>query len=117
VLAIASHYESFSLVGLEAMASGRPIVCTSGTGIAELASDSTEAVTVVPTADHEALARGLAPFLRDAERAATAGADARALVVSRCSPAVVAAQKEAAFRMAIRKWERRRSARGLPARR
>ena len=111
VVAIASHYESFSLVGLEAMASGRPIVCTTGTGIAELAADSTEAVTVVPTADHAALARALEPFLRSAEHAAAAGEEARTLVVSRCSPAVVAAQKEAAYGAAIERWERRRPSR------
>jgi glycogen(starch) synthase len=116
VVAVASHHESFSLVGLEAMASGRPIVCSLSTGIAELASDSSEAVTVVPTSSHGALARALEPFLRDPERAAIAGAEARAIAVRRCSPAVVAAQKEAVYRAAIDKWERRRAARTRAAR-
>jgi glycogen synthase len=108
VLAIASQSESFSLVGLEAMASGRPIVCTSTTGIAELASDATEAMTVVPTGDHDALAGALAPFLGDPDRAAHAGAEARVLAMRRGSPKVVAAQKEEAYRAAIERFARRR---------
>jgi glycosyltransferase involved in cell wall biosynthesis len=90
------------------MASGRPIVCTATTGIADLAADATEAMTVVATGDDAALAGALAPLLQDPDRAVRAGAEARALAVRRGSPAVVAAQKEEAYEAAIERFARRR---------
>jgi phosphatidylinositol alpha-mannosyltransferase len=58
--------ESFGIVLLEAMASGRPIVATRIPGYAEVLHDGVEGVLVEPRSA-SALAAGLIPLLQDAE--------------------------------------------------
>jgi glycogen synthase len=100
VLAVPSWQEGFSNAALEAMAAGRPVVCTSSAGIAELIR-GTGAGEVVPPGDDAALAEALEPFLRSAEYAAAAGARAKQLAQAQGDSRVIAAQVEDAYREAI----------------
>jgi glycosyltransferase involved in cell wall biosynthesis len=100
VMALCSRFDTFPTVALEALASARPVVCTTATGTAELLAGS-KAGGVVPVDDPEATAQVLLPFLDDLSTAAAAGAEARELVVRECAPAQVAAQREACYENAI----------------
>jgi len=100
VVAIPSRFENFSTVAVEAMASGRPVVCSSTGGIAPLVERS-GAGTVVPPDDPAALAHALEPFLASPEKAAEAGERGRATVRRELDPEVVAHRREAAYRRAI----------------
>jgi glycosyltransferase involved in cell wall biosynthesis len=60
---ISSRWESFSLVLLEAMASGRPVVATRVGGIPEIAEDGRNGILVEPTA--ESIADGIIRLLDD----------------------------------------------------
>jgi glycogen synthase len=96
VVAIASRFDNFPMVGLEGLASGRPVVCTDATGTAEILA-GTSAGAVVPAVDAVALAAALRPYLLDAEAAARAGAEARRLVGEVCAPERIAREREAAY--------------------
>jgi len=96
VVAVSSRFESFSFVGLEAMAASRPVVCTSTTGVAELI-DGHDAGVVVAPGDPDALAKALTPYLTDAGHAACAGMAARRLVEEQCDPLQIAEQREACY--------------------
>jgi glycogen(starch) synthase len=108
VVAVPSRSESFSLAGLEAMAAGRPIVCTSRVGLADLVND-TGAGTVVAPDDPAALAEGLKPYLETPALAAKAGERGREVVRTRLAPDEIASQREAAYEEAIRRWRRQRN--------
>ena len=96
-----SRYENFPYAGLEAMAGGRPVVCTANTGLAEIL-DGSGAGAVVPADDPEALAEALRPYLADAARAAEAGERGRELVAEVCSPDRIAAERERCYRAVAR---------------
>jgi glycogen synthase len=100
VVAIPSRYDNFPYSGLEAMAAGRPLVCTDATGTAELLAGSA-AGQVVPTNNPEALARALRPYLLDPAHAVRAGLEARSLVERHCSPDRIAGEREACYRDVI----------------
>jgi glycosyltransferase involved in cell wall biosynthesis len=104
VVAVPSRLDNFPNVVLEALAHGRPVVCSEGVGSAELVV-AAGAGTVVPVGDPEALARALAPYLEDEGLARKAGQRGRELLVTRLSPEAVVRAREAAYREAI---ERRR---------
>lgn len=107
VVAVPSRSESFSLAGLEAMAAGRPVVCTSQVGLAEWV-DGTGAGTVVDSENPKALAEGLRPYLEDPAFAAKAGEAAQDIVRTRLAPDTIASAREAAYEEAIRRWSRQR---------
>jgi glycosyltransferase involved in cell wall biosynthesis len=107
VVALPSRYDNFPYAGLEAMAAGRPLVCTDRTGVAELIR-GTGAGQVVAADNPAALADALRPFLLDSARAGRAGAEARAIVESQCAPDGNAEQREAYYRQAIELWATRR---------
>jgi glycogen(starch) synthase len=109
VVAIPSRHEAFSMVALEAMAAGRPVVCTSRVGVAELIEKSGSG-TVVPVDDPEALANAMKPYLEDPELAARAGERGRMLIKTRLAPGEIAAQLEKASLEALQRW---RASRGL----
>jgi glycogen(starch) synthase len=96
VVALPSRYENMPYAALEAMAAGRPVVCTSNTGLAEIVDGS--AGGVVPPGDAEALAEALRPLLVDPDAAARAGARARELVERECAPSRVAERREHLYR-------------------
>jgi D-inositol-3-phosphate glycosyltransferase len=64
VVVVPSHYESFGLVALEAMACGTPVVASETGGLAFLIKDG-ETGFHVPTADPKALAERLRTIIRD----------------------------------------------------
>jgi D-inositol-3-phosphate glycosyltransferase len=64
VVVVPSHYESFGLVALEAMACGTPVVASETGGLAFLIRDG-ETGFHVPTADPEALAERLRVIIQD----------------------------------------------------
>jgi glycosyltransferase involved in cell wall biosynthesis len=103
VVAVPSHYDTFPMGGLEAMASGRPVVCSSGTGLAELVEGS-GAGAVVPSGDADLLARALLPYVLDPEVARAAGDHARRLVRAACSPQRIAEEREGCYRGVLRAW-------------
>jgi D-inositol-3-phosphate glycosyltransferase len=61
---VPSHYESFGMVALEAMACGTPVVASQVGGLAYLVQDGITGYTV-PFSDVEALADRLAELLKD----------------------------------------------------
>jgi glycogen synthase len=101
VVVLPSSYDNLPMAGLEAMAAGRPLVCSQSTGLAELV-EGVGAGGTFPERDVDALARTLRPFLANREIAGKSGQCARELVERRCSPSVVSAERERCYREAIR---------------
>jgi glycosyltransferase involved in cell wall biosynthesis len=108
VVAVPSRHENFPYGGLEALAAGRPVVCRTTNGLAELL-DGSGAGAVVEGDEPGAFADALRPFLDDPARAAAAGAEGRALVARCCAPDEIAAQREACYEAAVSSRRRRRS--------
>jgi glycosyltransferase involved in cell wall biosynthesis len=77
VCALSSDYEGTPLIALEAAAHGVPFVATRVGGLADVVREGTTGL-LVPPRDPEALAAALAGLLRDPERRARMGAQARA---------------------------------------
>jgi D-inositol-3-phosphate glycosyltransferase len=75
VVVVPSHYESFGLVALEAMACGTPVVASETGGLAFLVKDG-ETGFHVPAADPEALAEKLRLIIQDDELRAHLGQQA-----------------------------------------
>jgi glycosyltransferase involved in cell wall biosynthesis len=103
VVALPSRFDNFPMVGLESMAAGRAVVCTSETGLAELVAGS-DAGRVVPPGDPEALAAALRPYLVDRSVAVRSGRTAREIVTEQCAPAAVAEERERCYLEAIERW-------------
>lgn len=83
VACVPSLYEGFSLPAAEAMATGTPLVATTGGAIPEVAGPDGETCLAVPTGDAGALAAALGRLLGDRELRARLGADGRARVLER----------------------------------
>lgn len=80
---VPSLYEGFSLPAAEAMATGTPLLATTGGAIPEVAGADGETCLAVPPGDAGALATGLVRLLSDAELRARIGAAGRARVLAR----------------------------------
>jgi len=102
VVAVPSRFESLSMAALEGMASGRPVVTTTMTGIAPFVTRH-GAGTVVPTGNAPALADALRVFLDDPDAAGRAGKGGRA-AVAEFEPTAVARRRLAAYREAIARF-------------
>ncbi|MGA9532403.1 MAG: glycosyltransferase [Anaerolineales bacterium] len=76
VIVVPSHYESFGLVALEAMACGRPVVASETGGLVFLVKDGVTGFHV-PAADPEALAEKLRLLLHDKDLRKRLGENAR----------------------------------------
>lgn len=100
VFAMPSWFENYPVAALEAMASGRPVVVTSTSGIAGLIEKSGSG-TVVPPGDPKAMANALLPYLRDADVAAKTGSIAQRAVRNYLDPDIIATQREAVYAEAI----------------
>jgi glycosyltransferase involved in cell wall biosynthesis len=83
VACVPSLYEGFSLPAAEAMATGTPLVATTGGAIPEVAGRDGETCLAVPPGDAGALASALTRLLGDAGLRARLGAAGRERVLSR----------------------------------
>jgi len=83
VACVPSLYEGFSLPAAEAMATGTPLVATTGGAIPEVAGPDGETCLAVPPADAGALAAALGRLLGDAELRTRLGAAGRERVLRR----------------------------------
>ncbi|MFD1828334.1 glycosyltransferase family 4 protein [Streptomyces desertarenae] len=83
VACVPSLYEGFSLPAAEAMATGTPLVATTGGAIPEVAGPDGETCLAVPPGDAGALAAALGRLLGDAELRARLGAAGRERVLRR----------------------------------
>ena len=82
---VPSLYEGFSLPAIEAMATGCPLVATTGGAIPEVTGRDGETCIAVEPGDSEALAAGIRRALDDSAGAARIGAAGRERVISRWS--------------------------------
>ncbi|MEV1066604.1 glycosyltransferase family 4 protein [Streptomyces sp. NPDC050263] len=101
VACVPSLYEGFSLPAAEAMATGTPLLATTGGAIPEVAGRDGETCLAVPTGDAGALAVGLSRLLGDAELRARLGAAGRERVLERFTWARAAEGTVARYREAI----------------
>ncbi|KRV46598.1 glycosyl transferase family 1 [Wenjunlia vitaminophila] len=83
VACVPSLYEGFSLPAAEAMATGTPLVATTGGAIPEVAGPDGETCLAVPPGDAGALAAALGRLLGDAELRRRLGAAGRERVLAR----------------------------------
>ncbi|WP_329563767.1 glycosyltransferase family 4 protein [Kitasatospora sp. NBC_01266] len=82
VACVPSLYEGFSLPAAEAMATGTPLVATTGGAIPEVAGPDGQTCLAVPPGDAGALAGALGRLLDDAELRARLGAAGRERVLA-----------------------------------
>ncbi|MFD7508457.1 glycosyltransferase family 4 protein [Streptomyces sp. NPDC059853] len=83
IAAVPSLYEGFSLPAAEAMATGTPLVATTGGAIPEVAGPDGETCLAVPPGDAGALATALGRLLADGALRARIGAAGRERVLAR----------------------------------
>lgn len=101
VACVPSLYEGFSLPAAEAMATGTPLVATTGGAIPEVAGADGETCLAVPPGDSGALAAALTRLLGDAPLRRRLGAAGRARVLERFTWARAAEGTVAHYRAAI----------------
>jgi len=87
VVVVPSHYESFGMVALEAMACGTPVIASKVGGLAFTVQDGVTGFHV-PDRDPEALAEGMTAVLCDAELRARLGRQAAQWAARYSWPAV-----------------------------
>jgi glycosyltransferase involved in cell wall biosynthesis len=104
--------EPFGLVGIEALASGRPVVASSTGGIPDWLEDGVTGLCVKP-GDAPELARALTELLADPARQRTMGLAGRKAVAARFSPERHCAALVDGYRTARSTWQaERRGVRG-----
>ncbi|MFG2670427.1 glycosyltransferase family 4 protein [Streptomyces sp. NPDC048445] len=101
IACVPSLYEGFSLPAAEAMATGTPLVATTGGAIPEVAGPDGETCLAVPPADAGALADALGRLLRDPALRERLGAAGRARVLARFTWKQAAIGTAALYREAI----------------
>ncbi|MDT9698514.1 glycosyltransferase family 4 protein [Streptomyces sp. P17] len=101
VACVPSLYEGFSLPAAEAMATGTPLLATTGGAIPEVAGADGETCLAVPPGDAGALAAGLSRLLGDPELRARLGRSGRERVLERFTWARAAEGTVAHYREAI----------------
>jgi glycosyltransferase involved in cell wall biosynthesis len=105
VVAIPSLWpEPFGLVGIEALAAGRPVVASAGGGIGDWLQDGVNGLSV-PPGEATALARALGALLDDPARQERMGSAGRRMVADRFSPERHVAALSDAYRAARGRWE------------
>ncbi|MDT7844702.1 glycosyltransferase family 4 protein [Streptomyces justiciae] len=101
IACVPSLYEGFSLPAAEAMATGTPLVATTGGAIPEVAGPDGETCLAVPPGDAGALAAGLGRLLGDPELRARLGRAGRERVLARFTWARAAEGTVARYRDAM----------------
>ncbi|MEV6779601.1 glycosyltransferase family 4 protein [Streptomyces syringium] len=113
IACVPSLYEGFSLPAAEAMATGTPLVATTGGAIPEVAGPDGETCLAVPPGDAGALAAALGRLLGDAGLRRRLGAAGRERVLARFTWEQAAIGTAERYRAAIAD---RGAGRGAPAR-
>jgi glycosyltransferase involved in cell wall biosynthesis len=109
VVAVPSVWpEPFGIVGIEALAAGRPAVASATGGILDWLQDGVCGLAVVP-GDPGALARALNELLSDPDRQRTMGEEGRRRVAARFSAERHVAALMDAYRTACTNWRAGRS--------
>jgi len=107
VVAVPSLWpEPFGLVGIEALAAGRPVVASATGGIGDWLEHGINGLSV-PPGDPRALARALGELLDDPARRERMGAAGRATIAERFTPAHHVAAMRDAYTAARSRWESR----------
>ncbi|MEV7772408.1 glycosyltransferase family 4 protein [Kitasatospora sp. NPDC086791] len=101
VACVPSLYEGFSLPAAEAMATGTPLVATTGGAIPEVAGPDGETCLAVPPGEADALATALGRLLDDPRLRAGLGAAGRERVLARFTWERAAELTAEAYRAAI----------------
>jgi len=101
IACVPSLYEGFSLPAAEAMATGTPLLATTGGAIPEVAGPDGETCLAVPPGDAGALAAGLGRLLSDPELRARLGAAGRERVLAKFTWARAAEGTVARYREAM----------------
>ncbi|MDI5961567.1 glycosyltransferase family 4 protein [Streptomyces sp. SL13] len=101
VACVPSLYEGFSLPAAEAMATGTPLVATTGGAIPEVAGPDGETCLAVPPGDADALACAIGRLLADDALRARIGAAGRRRVLERFTWEQAARQTVERYRAAI----------------
>ncbi|MET8507160.1 glycosyltransferase family 4 protein [Streptomyces sp. NPDC004787] len=101
VACVPSLYEGFSLPAAEGMATGTPLVATTGGAIPEVAGPDGETCLAVPTGDAGALAAALGRVLGDGELRTRLGHAGRARVLDRFTWARAAQGTAELYREAV----------------
>ncbi len=101
--------EPFGLVGIEALAAGRPVVASATGGIADWLDHGISGL-LVPPGDPAALARTLDELLADTDRQRAMGAAGREAVTQRFTPELHVAALLDGYRQAREHWEAERDA-------
>ncbi|MFJ3787107.1 glycosyltransferase family 4 protein [Kitasatospora sp. NPDC090091] len=112
VACVPSLYEGFSLPAAEAMATGTPLVATTGGAIPEVAGPDGETCLAVPPGDAGALAAALGRLLDDPELRRTLGEAGRERVLERFTWRRAAELTAEAYREAIATGTGRRARSG-----
>ncbi|MFF7328995.1 glycosyltransferase [Streptomyces sp. NPDC008150] len=112
VACVPSLYEGFSLPAAEAMATGTPLVATTGGAIPEVAGTDGETCLAVPPGDAGALAAALGRLLGDAGLRERLGRAGRERVLARFTWARAAEGTVARYREAIARAGRAPAGRG-----
>jgi glycosyltransferase involved in cell wall biosynthesis len=114
IACVPSLYEGFSLPAAEAMATGTPLVATTGGAIPEVAGKDGETCLAVPPGDAGALAAALGRLLGDAGLRARLGAAGRERVLRRFTWEQAARGTVAHYRAAINAADSRKSRGTVP---
>ncbi|GAA0457055.1 glycosyltransferase family 4 protein [Streptomyces olivaceiscleroticus] len=115
VACVPSLYEGFSLPAAEAMATGTPLLATTGGAIPEVAGPDGETCLAVPPGDAGALAAGLNRLLGDADLRRRLGAAGRERVLARFTWRQAAIGTAERYREAIARQAERRPQTARPA--
>ncbi|MEV6175305.1 glycosyltransferase [Streptomyces sp. NPDC051954] len=114
VACVPSLYEGFSLPAAEAMATGTPLLATTGGAIPEVAGRDGETCLAVPPGDSEALAAGLNRLLADPQLRTRLGHAGRERVLNHFTWARAAEGTAAHYREAITRSAGPESSRPAP---